>query len=251
MPWADQVITAYDHTDVQVWVGDAPNRGLGYAWCDVIGTIGDKTHDGFETSKMVITRSNLDGGMYKDLKIQIYTNFFPAFEYSIQPADIVLNGTYGIAMSNHDGFTQGTLYKDATFKTSIDLWGPGSGYYYGGAYAVHPGAALPLPGGNNDTHGATSTAYTYLKTGTQVKAGTLTWVLDSNPLDPNRYLVTVDLPGYNKALDAGLQPINLFWGTGTCSNDGIIAVPLPPSLLLLGSGLLGLALLRGRKLFKA
>jgi len=30
-----------------------------------------------------------------------------------------------------------------------------------------------------------------------------------------------------------------FWGTGTCGNDGVVAmVPVPPSLLLMGSGLL-------------
>ncbi len=45
------------------------------------------------------------------------------------------------------------------------------------------------------------------------------------------------------------------WGTGTCGNDaivnglaaGVAPVPLPPSVLLLGSGLLGLALLGFRR----
>jgi opacity protein-like surface antigen len=251
---ADQVIPIPDITDVRVW-GTGPAQWNGNDWYDVIGDIGNQTTNGFNTSMILLTLSKPGtGGFYQDLKIQIYTNYITGVAGSV-PADIVLSlgGTnnYGIAMSTHDSFTAGTLYSGAAFKSSFDQWAGGG--LYGGEYAAAVNTH-PLPGGNNDTHDFAETAYTFLKAGAALVAGNLSWAEVGT--DAGRYLVTVTLPGYNAAQSADLNAISLFWGTGNCANDGIQGggtgspVPLPPSVLLLGSGLLGLALLGKRQIRK-
>ena len=138
-------------------------------------------------------------------------------------------------MSDHDGFYAGNLY-----ATTSDNWLSSSqaqtwnsaGYWYGGAYAdtVTPGN---VPGENSDlTHGPSATSFTYLTptltpqgtpvTPVAVLTGTLDWAQDKNLADPdNMYLVTVDLTGFTDPLSGDLPTLSLFWGTGTCSNDGI------------------------------
>jgi hypothetical protein len=71
--------------------------------------------------------------------------------------------------------------------------------------------------------------------------GTVTWT------HPSDYLITVTLNGINA--DGSWNDFNLLWGSETCGNDVQFNrfVPLPPSMLLLGSGLLGLVGLRWRR----
>jgi len=279
--------TIPDNTDVQVYKGGSFTTWNGYGWYDVIGTVGSKTADGFNTSQIKVNLSNPGASGYQNLQLQIYTNFYPAFEYNTQPADIVLSlggglNNYGIAMSSHNGFIAGNLYATNDYgtantnwltSTQAQSWGNGS-WWYGGAYADAVNT-YALPGGNNDDHGnLVNPALTYL-TGTPVA---VSGVSETSPLtqipgvgtvvnwafnpdtdsDSSKYLVTVNLTGFTGALSGDLTTLSLFWGTGTCSNDGIQGtdaggnvVPLPPSALLLGSGLLGLALLGKRQIRKS
>ena len=85
------VITIPDLTDVQVYHQGSPDGGLGYTWADVIGTVGSKTDPGFNTSKIVVNLSNPVANGYGTMQLQIYTNFYPEFEYNTHPADIVLS----------------------------------------------------------------------------------------------------------------------------------------------------------------
>ena len=62
--------------------------------------------------------------------------------------------------------------------------------------------------------------------------------------NPN-FSVSIDLSGLN----LGSNGWSFVWGAGTCANDTAMgAVPIPGTVWLLGSGLLGLALLGRRKL---
>jgi hypothetical protein len=224
--------TFMDTTLVQPWKGNSPT---GAAWTDVEG------ENYFNTYQVDVTLTG------NDVKFEIYTNY-PSTGHNfggsigvVPPADLALdldgNGVFekGVALSAHDGLTVGQLYDVTTWKSAQQLFGPGSPGTYGGRYGNPSDAKVPY---------------------TKIAAVSGTGILASvdtnwNPIGSNPdYRVDVVLDGVNSLGD--WDNLTFFWGTGTCDNDGITGtVPLPPSILLLGSGLLGLCLLRGRNPFKA
>lgn len=192
-----------------------------------------------------------------DVKLNIYTNM-PQGGDTSPPYPPVGDLFLNIAGA---GFTQalvlptsgsgGTLKDASTFQTSKDLWqgpgGLGNGYYYGGEYHISPTSA-------------TSGLVPVQATGTAVSSNiTASW--SDNPTasgHPGTYILSILFPGMD---DNQGKDLIFLWSSGTCGNGTIYGdvnltqvslspVPVPPSALLLGTGLLGLGILRKWRLVR-
>jgi hypothetical protein len=179
--------------------------------------------------KDVIGDSKLFNTFGADLSgstLTIFTNWNPSKDgyLGVNTADlfIVSGGTsYAIQLDTLTG--TGNVYKNPAYKTSVDLLSP-TGYTYGGNYDKDEPKLMPVLA-TSSTTGTTS----------------VVWTIGGDNLNNK---VAIDL--------SGIGSLSSFvWGTATCSNDGFSGttpVPVPPSVLLLGSGILGMGLRRFRKI---
>jgi len=132
------------------------------------------------------------------------------------------------------------LVQVGAWTTSWDEVNPTGGFIYGGAYK----------GSQQSANAKKQPAETKILSYTNVLAeGLMSWAPDglSGPGGFQEYVITVTFPTV-----PGLTPFDFFWGTSLCANDPVngpvnAPVPLPAGIVLLGSGLLGLAMLRRRK----
>jgi len=200
-----------DNTKVQEW-----NKGVVYGtWKDVIGDL--NVYDTF-------------GANLSSNTLTIFTNWNPYTMDQADPTvttadlfiDVGCNGSWDYAIVldvNRPDF--GMAYENPTITTSDDLFKGQTSLIYGGMYDQAAPKVTPALGTSSD--------------GDPVNVA---WTVDTI----NQ--VAINLSG----LDDLSQPFGFFWGTGTCSNDGFSAcVPIPPSVLLMGSGLLGVGLLGWRR----
>ncbi len=218
--------TIADTTLVLPYQGSHAN---GDPWTDIIA----EHPTAWDITKTAITWTGTN------LEMQIYTNY-PQAGISTDgqnagQADIALgtNGTYtvGIAMS---GPNLGKIYTVSSWTHPGDLqWGSGS-WVYGGKYdEANPKTPDVLIGSGINNLGTATVSWNTAPAGSGVN-----------------YVIDVIFPdGFNASGD--WNTFNFELGSGTCANEVMSGtasnVPIPASAMLLGTGLLGMMLLRRRQ----
>jgi len=198
-------------------------------WLDYIG-------DHFDTEGIDVNMGD------SSITITMYTKFNGLYTYSGDNfyaadlgLDLNLDGTYeyGVKLTHtgpEDTDYSAALYKGGTWKSSYNILEGKTinDLYYGEFY--------PEPSSNRE-------AWVKMEGGT--KKGDVTINISS---DSGLYAWTlaIDKNLFDSG-DLGNQ-MGIFWATGTCANDVVEGVvPIPTTILLLGSGLLGFGLLSRRK----
>ncbi|MEJ2671640.1 MAG: hypothetical protein P8168_05420 [Deltaproteobacteria bacterium] len=197
-----------DSTLVQEWRAGAVTGG----WQDVIG----------DASVFDTFGANYSGGI-----LTIFTNWNPGKDGTVDAAvktadlfiDLCCNGSIDYAIRlDSDG--QGNVFASPSYQTSDDIFQSKTNLIYGGQYDMANPKLVPV-WATSDSTGSTSVSW-----GTEDSLNT----------------VAIDLSGL-----VG-EKFGFIWGTATCANDGFSdCVPIPPSVLLMGSGLLGVGLLGWRR----
>jgi hypothetical protein len=206
-----------DNTLVQPWLGNSVTG----PFTDIIGLA-----DTFSTFG-----ANLSGNTFS-----IFTNWNPGKNGAVNAAvktadlfiDVCCDGSWDYAIvldSTRPDF--GYAYEaPLTVTTSQDIFSPlsGLGLTYGGRFDEAAPKPTPVLGTSGD-----------------YDIAAITWTIGTGGLNNQ---VDIDLSD----LDELSSPWGFYWGTATCSNDGFSGcVPVPPSVLLMGSGLLGVGLLGWRR----
>ena len=174
------------------------------------------------------------------LNIDLYTDFSgPKIvgQWWIYYADLAIDldqdgdYEYGFALKSYDGTSDGGIYTEkGSLYENVTAWftsddheamdSTGGSYYYNNGF------------------------YTSIKQGSQVTNSDNGFSIAADHIS-----IWIDLDDLG---DLGSE-IDLLWGTATCANDvvkGTLHVPEPSTMLLFGTGFLGLAMIGRKKLFK-
>jgi hypothetical protein len=241
---ADTVTVFTDTTNIISFNGSSGTTYSGPGFNGANPSQGDYLGSDFNTTGLTVTVSS------DTIKLEYATTFSgtdsggATAKYAdifVAPASSLTSGvadggwTYGVALGAQ-GEPAG-LYALATgdYQTSEQIWASQTGWIYGGEYIGPDGVARYSP--------------------TRITGGTL--IAEADPtftdLGGGNYLVDVVIHAPSGGLDSLISPdLDIFWGTGDCSNDALFAaldapVPEPVSLSLFGAGLAGAAAWRRKK----
>ena len=243
--WADTIKTEviYDQTAVYPWYGTGRNTNSPFNhWTDIVAN--DPIN--WDIKRVEISwLFTTPGDASETITMKIYTNY-PLYGGEAGTADVWLQNkdtgdVAGIVL--HDGsdkLVSGITWASSRTTTTPNQWSNGS-WIYAGEYA--PQDTNPNPG---------TLPLTSIQNYSNI-LGTVSVDQASNP-DPtdSKYITTLVFPLY--FLDSEWTNFDFTVMSGTCANevlagtaDPIRPVPLPPSILLLGSGLLGLGFMGSRR----
>jgi hypothetical protein len=222
LAWAYQFVPNGDDTLVLAYKYSGESTGDG--WVGWFRTIASSTDTNFD-----ISGANLAGSV-----LQITTGWSgPAYsDLTAVAADLTLYSNGKIWMVRLYETGQGELFLNPTgYDTSIDKF-QGTGYIYGGLYNKDFPQSVPVWATSGQVLNSDNTAFIV----------PVTWKNGE---------VDIDL-----SVIAGLDIGNFsfLYASATCANSvltgtvsGFVPVPIPPSALLLGTGLLGLVGLGWRR----
>ncbi len=228
--------TIVDNTWVQPWYLDKPAVINGYPAWDWTAVTASAPKS-WEINKVEVTWGG--GG---NLRMQIYTNYPQSGLEGAGQADIGLDrnrdGIFeaGIKMSGRE---LGRIYTVYSWKTAQDIWGSDGGQFYSGRYAMR---------GTTDPALA---PYTVIDQGTNDLGEAKVTFRKAPKGSGSAYLIDIKFPvGFNTEGD--WNDFNFLVASGSSANDVLAGraqmnAPLSASVLLLGTGLLGLALWGRRK----
>lgn len=234
---ADSTMTITDNTWMQPWQSGAVSTYAGWNnW--TVSPIGqDPT--AWEVSKVTI---NWTGA---NLEMQIFTNYPQAGLEGAGQTDIALSPgsggsfSYGIDLRNWDAQQhRANIYSGVSWNNPNAYWA-GTGDIYTGAYnptgvTADPKVPNTVIAGYSGNLGQTTVTFGNAPAGS---GSTYLWDI----LFPDGFNADGNWNQFDFTLGSGSCANDFFAGTASDPPSGD-AVPIPPSFLLLGSGLLALAL---------